>query len=65
VIKGTKLDFYYVASPSPFDHRQITWPIYTLNPQTAGVPTTFENDCRLEEGLWLARWLGLRFGGLS
>jgi hypothetical protein len=37
VIKGTKpctkLDFYYVASPSPFDHRQITWPIYTLNPQ--------------------------------
>jgi hypothetical protein len=25
VIKGTKLDFYSVASPSPFAHRQITW----------------------------------------
>jgi hypothetical protein len=25
VIKGTKLDFYSVASPSPFVHRQITW----------------------------------------
>jgi hypothetical protein len=25
VIKGTKLDFYSVAIPSPFAHRQITW----------------------------------------
>jgi hypothetical protein len=25
VIKGTKLDFYSVASPSLFAHRQITW----------------------------------------
>jgi hypothetical protein len=25
MIKGTKLDFYSVASPSPFAHRQITW----------------------------------------
>ena len=25
MIKGTKLDFYSVASPSPFGNRQITW----------------------------------------
>ena len=25
MIKGTKLDFYSVACPSPFAHRQITW----------------------------------------
>ena len=25
MIKGAKLDFYSVASPSPFAHRQITW----------------------------------------
>ena len=30
MIKGTKLDFYSVASPSPFAHRQITWPMMVM-----------------------------------
>jgi hypothetical protein len=32
VFKGTKLDFYSVASPSPFAHRQITWLYYIVYP---------------------------------
>ena len=50
MIKGTKLDFYSVASPSPFAHRQITWLVQSSQITNPVIyPQTFPYSITLHE----------------
>ena len=60
MIECTKLDLYYVASPSPFAHRQITW--IASNVKKKHLSVSFRNAIFSAELLQRTDVVSLSFG---